>query len=176
MCSGEVRSSLRLPRHSYIQPNVIFGLPFLSGESSDRFSSKNTTPMSLSRRSTRWKSLRTSKRSLSPCIYLMTNFWIQQDGVSSHTSNMSREWIKKNFGKRVISLKTDFEWTPHIPDLSTPDFFLWDYLKDKVYASKPRTTSELKSNIREKIRAIPRSVCKDIMLNLTMRLKKCTEK
>ena len=48
-------------------------------------------------------------------------------------------------------------------------------LKDKVYASKLRTISELKSNIREEIRAIPRSVCKDVMLNFTMRLKKCTE-
>ena len=88
---------------------------------------------------------------------LMTKFWFQQDGANSHTSNMSREWLKKNFGKRVISLKTDLEWAPHSPDLSPPDFFPWGYLRDRVYASKPTTISELKSNIKVKIRAIPRS-------------------
>ena len=60
-------------------------------------------------------------------------------------------------------MKTDFELAPHSPDLSPPDFFLWDYLKDKVYANKPRTISELKENTREEIRAILRSVCKSVM-------------
>ena len=58
----------------------------------------------------------------------------------------------------VSSFMTDFEWALHSPYLSPLDFFLWGYLKDRVYAGKPRTISELKSNIREKIRAIPRSV------------------
>ena len=40
---------------------------------------------------------------------LTSKFWFQQDGASSHTSNLSRDCLKKNFGGRVISLKTDFE-------------------------------------------------------------------
>lgn len=56
---------------------------------------------------------------------LMRNFWFKQDGASSHTSKLSRDWLKENFGHRVISLKTDFEWVCHSPDLSPPDFFLW---------------------------------------------------
>ena len=65
----------------------------------------------------------------------ITKFWFHQDEASSHTSNMFREWLKKNFGKRVISLKADFEWAPHSQDLSPPDLFLWSYLKDRLYAS-----------------------------------------
>ena len=106
---------------------------------------------------------------------LMTKFWFQQDGASPHTSNLSRDWLQEHFGKRVISLKTDFEWAPYSPDLSPPDFFLWGYLKDKVYGNKPRTISELKENIREEIRGIPRAVCQSVMLNFSMRLKKCTD-
>ena len=75
-------------------------------------------------------------------LSLMTKFCFQQDGASSHTSNVSQEWLKKNFGKPVISLKTDFEWSPHSSDLSPPDFSLWGYLKDRVYASEPRTISD----------------------------------
>ena len=105
----------------------------------------------------------------------MSKFWFQQDGASSHTSNLSRDWLKQNFGSRVISLKTDFEWAPHSPDLSPPDFFLWGYLKDRVYAGKPRTITELKEAIREEMRAIPKSVCKNVMDNFVLRMKKCTE-
>ena len=41
-----------------------------------------------------------------------------------------------------------------------------------MYSNKPRTISELKENIREEIRAIPRSVCKCVMQNFAMHLKK----
>ena len=49
---------------------------------------------------------------------LMRKFWFQQDGTSSHTSKLSQNWLKENFGRRVISLKTDIEWAPHSLDLS----------------------------------------------------------
>ena len=61
---------------------------------------------------------------------------------------------------------------PHSPDLSPPDFFLWGYLKDRVYAGKPRTITELREAIREEMRAI---TCKNVMDNFVLRLKKCTE-
>ena len=79
---------------------------------------------------------------------LISKFWFKHDGASSHTSNLSRDWLKKNFGGRVISLKTDLEWAPCSPDLSPPGFFLWGYLKDRVYAGKPRTITELKEAIK----------------------------
>ena len=50
-------------------------------------------------------------------------FYFQQDGATPHTSNLSLDWLQRNFQKRVISRKTQFEWAPHSPDLSPPDFF-----------------------------------------------------
>lgn len=32
----------------------------------------------------------------------------------------------------------DLDWPPHSPDLTPPDFFLWGYLKLKVYIDKAR--------------------------------------
>ena len=68
---------------------------------------------------------------------LMSKFWFKQDGASSHTSNLSRDWLKENFGGRVISLKTDLEWAPYSPDLSPPDFFLWGYLTAECRQGNP---------------------------------------
>ena len=46
------------------------------------------------------------------------------------------------------------------------DLFLWGYLKDKVYRTKPRTTDALKLKIERKCRGIPndlfRGVCESL--------------
>ena len=69
---------------------------------------------------------------------LMSKFWFQQDWASPHTSNLFRDWLKENFRSRVISLKTDFEWAPHSPDLSPQIFSFGGYLKNsKLHRIKP---------------------------------------
>ena len=44
-----------------------------------------------------------------------------------------------------------------------------------MYAEKPRTITKLKEAIREKMRLIPNSVCKNVMDNFLLCLKKCTD-
>ena len=100
-------------------------------------------------------------------------FWFQQDGATPHTSNKSLEWVQKHFKNRVISLKTTHEWAPHSPDLSPPDFYLWGYLKDRVYAKKPRTLIELKKNIQDEMNSITTATRKSVMQNFVLRLEKC---
>ncbi|KAJ4434068.1 hypothetical protein ANN_16387 [Periplaneta americana] len=51
---------------------------------------------------------------------------------------------------RIISRNL---WPPRSPDLTTPDFFLWGYLKDRVYATRPQTLDDLKHNITQEIQA-----------------------
>ena len=64
------------------------------------------------------------------------------------------------FQDRIISRNSDFEWPPRSPDLTASDFWLWGYLKDKVYVNKPRTIQELKSNIRQEILSVPPQMLK----------------
>ena len=102
-------------------------------------------------------------------------FYFQQDGATPHTSNLSLDWLQRNFQKRVISRKTQFEWAPHSPDLSPPDFFLWGHLKDRVYKTKPQTIADLKVRIREEIEAIEEETCRNVMLNFSRRLEMCQQ-
>ena len=85
----------------------------------------------------------------------MRQFWFQQDGAPLHTSRITIDFLKKFFPGRLMSKSGDLDWPPRSPDLTPPDFFLWGYLKSKVYVNKPRTVEELKENIREEIAAIP---------------------
>ena len=37
-------------------------------------------------------------------------YWFQKDGASPHTSGESIEWLKKTFGKKLVSNKTEISW------------------------------------------------------------------
>ena len=64
--------------------------------------------------------------------------WFQQDGATPHTANVTLEWLDQCFPQRLVSRQQDPEWSPHSPDLNRPGFFLWGYLKDRVYENNSK--------------------------------------
>ena len=77
--------------------------------------------------------------------------WFQQDGATAHTAVISITALRCLFPQRVIFRFSDVPWPPRLPDLTAPDFFLWGYLKSKVYNNHPTDLYTLKENIREEI-------------------------
>lgn len=65
---------------------------------------------------------------------------------------------------------------PRSPDILVCDFFLWGYLKSKVYAQKPRNIDELKNKIKEEIANIPLEVIHRVVENIRYRLKECLKR
>ena len=53
------------------------------------------------------------------------------------------------------------------------DFFLWGYLKSKVYVRKPRTVDDLKVSIRKEIATVPQEMLANVMQNFEERLRTC---
>ncbi|KAJ4436257.1 hypothetical protein ANN_18888 [Periplaneta americana] len=45
-------------------------------------------------------------------------------------------------------------WPPRSPDLTPLDFFFWGFIKDRVYATKPRTIPELVERIERTIQMV----------------------
>jgi len=84
--------------------------------------------------------------------------WFQQDGATAHTANESMTIVRNMFPGHLISRFGDMTWPPRSPDLSTCDFFLWGYLKLRVYAHKTRTLNDFKEAIRQEIRPIDRQL------------------
>jgi hypothetical protein len=54
-------------------------------------------------------------------------------------------------------------------------FFLWGYLKSKLYEKKPRTTVDLKQNIREEVAAISPNMLQRVMQKFQKRLGECVD-
>jgi len=57
--------------------------------------------------------------------------------------------------------------------LTLCDFFLWGYLKAKVYACRPGTIEQLKEAIQQEVAAIPPTMTRKTMDNFLERLQEC---
>lgn len=97
----------------------------------------------------------------------------QQDGATCHTARETLTLLRKAFGTRLLSRSTDFAWPPRSPDMSAPDFFLWGYLKARVYTTRPRDLEDLKTRIRQEIAAISPEMLKKVFENFVTRLNDC---
>ena len=69
----------------------------------------------------------------------------------------------------------DVHWPPRSPDLSICDFFLWGYLKSRVYIKKPRTLDDLKNSIRQEIEAVPNEMLENSVRNFQKRIQICMQ-
>jgi len=93
------------------------------------------------------------------------DIWFQQDGATAHTSRASMAVLREHFSERLISIRGDFEWPARSADLAPCDFFLWGFLKSRVYVNRPRTIQDLKINIQEEIANITPAMLARVMTN-----------
>jgi hypothetical protein len=49
-------------------------------------------------------------------------------------------------------------WSPHSPDLTPLDFFLWGYVKDRVFMTPVNDLPDLWAHIREMIATVPMDI------------------
>ncbi len=60
-------------------------------------------------------------------------------------------------------------WPARSPDLNPCDFFLWPYLKSKVYYPAPKSLDELRSNITREIKKINSSMLQSSISHIKKR-------
>jgi hypothetical protein len=100
------------------------------------------------------------------------NCWFQQDSANAHTAASTMEILHEFFGENVISKEV---WPSRSPDLTSPDFFLWSYLKDTVYRSDPRELKQLKMTIARAIEEVNVRTLRKVARDMVKRVDKCNE-
>ena len=99
--------------------------------------------------------------------------WFQQDGARPHNTPEVLKFLHSKFQHRILSnrfpqqFQCGFSWPPCSPYLNRCDYFLWSYLKDKVFSSAPRTLSELKEWIKESGAQVTRGMLTRVLQNLS---------
>ena len=99
----------------------------------------------------------------------------QQDGATAHTTNIEWTDLQQQFPGWLISRFGDSNWPSRFPDLSVLDFFLWGYLKEKVFSTRKETFAELQTSIHDEIAEIPRDMLANVMDSFLSRLDSCEE-
>ena len=99
--------------------------------------------------------------------------WFQQDGATAHTSRNVISWLNTRFSQRLISHKSDFPWPARSPDLSPLDYFLWGFVKEKVFRSAPSNIAVLKNKVQEVIATIDANTLQNVVANFVVRIDKC---
>ena len=61
--------------------------------------------------------------------------WFQMDGAPAHSTNEVTNFLNAEFQERWIGRYGPIRWPARSPDLSPNDFFIWGYLKSKVYTN-----------------------------------------
>ena len=77
--------------------------------------------------------------------------WIifQQDGAPTHWRSHVRRYLDATFPNRWIVRHGPTPWPPRSPDITPLDFFLWGYVKDKVFSTPVPDITNLKARITD---------------------------
>jgi hypothetical protein len=94
----------------------------------------------------------------------------QQDGAPPHYRTTVRAWLNEKFPGKWIGRRGAIEWAPRSPDLTPLDFFLWGYLKQKIYSKPVKDLSELRQRITDHIQLIEPETINSNFLNIKKRL------
>ncbi|XP_008116993.1 uncharacterized protein LOC100557975 [Anolis carolinensis] len=106
-------------------------------------------------------------------IFSDNEFYFQHDGAPPHFQHDVRNFLNETFPDRWIGRRGSVEFPPRSPDLTPLDFFLWGYLKSRVYATKPNTLEELKIAIVEKCCEIRSETLREICNSVLRQCEQC---
>jgi len=99
--------------------------------------------------------------------------WFQQDGAPPHFALVVRQYLHEAFTDRWIGRRGAIEWPARSPDLTPLDYFLWGYLKNKVYETKPNNLQELQARITNTATLITPEQIINTLNNFYERLAHC---
>ena len=102
----------------------------------------------------------------------------QQDGATANTAQISMQVLWTVFPSRLISHSGDIIWPAHLSNLAVPDYFLWGYVRSKVYKlyeTRPANIYDLKHQILECVQGIPKTLLL-VITAFPLQLQECIER
>lgn len=100
----------------------------------------------------------------------------QQDGAPAHNSRVARRVLNEMFPNSWIGTHSPLaQWPARSPDLTVCDFFLWGFIKEKVYKTPVHTREELLNRLREAFALITPEMLRKLVPNIVRRAEICVE-
>ena len=102
------------------------------------------------------------------------NCYVQQDGAPSHYAKKVKDYLNQLFLDRWIGRRGPLKWAARSPDLTPCDFFLWRFLKSKVFFTRPQNLEELEQ-IRASCGLVTQDLLQKVRQECVKRWLKCLE-
>ncbi|XP_050310430.1 uncharacterized protein LOC126746298 [Anthonomus grandis grandis] len=107
---------------------------------------------------------------------IIRDLWWQQDGAPPHNGRNVTRFLNHNFPNQWIGNQGLVRWQARSPDLSPLDYFLWGYLKNRLFKNTPNDINILRANLLTELRGIrARTIQRAVSGNLRRRIQKCIE-
>lgn len=107
---------------------------------------------------------------------IQDNIIFQQDGAPAHYYGMVREYLTLVFGDNWIGRGGPIPSPARSPDLTPCDYYLWGYLKSKVYRTRVNNAEELRERIINAAATIPPDMIRHATHGVIRRARLCVEK
>jgi hypothetical protein len=104
------------------------------------------------------------------------NTWFQQDGAPAHTAGTTVDFLNGVFRTHWIGKGSTHVWPAGSPDLTVPDYWLWNRLLQDINSDSPKTKAELKTSIITACQGVTVEECQQAILGFQRRLEECIEK
>jgi transposase len=99
-----------------------------------------------------------------------------QDGAPPHWSLAVRNFLSVTYPSRWMGRSSpNLPWPPYSPDLTPMDFFLWGWVKDRIYRTPVGNLNELRVRIEQAFQALPMDMVHRAISSYPRRLQLCLD-
>lgn len=103
----------------------------------------------------------------------LQRMWFQHDGAPAHKSRKPCTFLNVTFQNNIIGYGGPVEWPPRSPDLTPLDYFLWGFLKDKVYERESTSKTDLINRIFIGCKSVTAAMLRKVQGNFISRVQSC---
>ena len=108
-------------------------------------------------------------------LHVRMNMWLQHDGASPHYALCSRQVMNEIFDEKWIGRGGPVACPPCPPELTSPDYFLFWFCKERGMAVTSTTPDDMKERIRRACTKITPQMLAEVRRSFHQRISKCLQ-
>ena len=108
-------------------------------------------------------------------LHVRINMWMQHDSAPPYYALCSKQVMTEISDEKWIGLGGPVAWPPRSQYLTSPDYFLWGLVKERVMAVAPTTPDDMKERIRRACTEITLQMLVEVRRSFYKRINKCLQ-
>ena len=101
--------------------------------------------------------------------------YFQQDGATAHTTRENIAFLGEFFDRRIISINADIQFPPRSPCLTIVDYFVFPYLKNRIFRTPVANLQALQQRIVDECASITPEMLQNSFDSMKRRVNLCIE-